>query len=188
MKIIRPSSVIAFAFAFSLAVPILGYVLLGWIPALLFTPGFIGGFLLWILFPISAPFSQLKFPYFITLILYIFHKWEERHFDFFGELSKLTGVAVPSTNSLPVYLLYLFAAAWLLIPILVSRRYAFGYYLSWTFFTSMGVVELAHFGFPIFTGATYGYFPGMGSVILLAPAAWWGVWRMTRNSITCQVS
>jgi hypothetical protein len=82
-------------------------------------------------------------------------------------------------------LLYAFAATWLLIPWLVGRRHAFGYFLVWTFFASMGITELAHFVFPLFTGAPYGYFPGMASVVPLAPLAWWGIWRLAiaRDSV-----
>ncbi len=52
------------------------------------------------------------------------------------------------------------------------------YYLAWTFFTSMGVIELAHFIFPFFTPEPYGYFPGMVTVVPLAPVAWFGMWRL----------
>ena len=101
--------------------------------------------------------------------------------NFFSELSKITGVPVPDTDSVGVYLLYTAAGAWLLIPLLVSRGYEFGYYLAWTFFTSMGVIELAHFVFPFFTDKSYGYFPGMASVVVLAPAAWWGMSRLCKR-------
>ncbi|WP_206110744.1 hypothetical protein [Pannonibacter phragmitetus] len=60
----------------------------------------------------------------------------------------------------------------------MARGYAFGHYLAWTFFVSMGVIELAHFVFPLFGGRSYGYFPGMATVVLLAPVAWWGIYRM----------
>ena len=75
--------------------------------------------------------------------------------------------------------------AWLLIPPLVSRGYAFGYYLAWTFFAAMGITELAHFIFPIVAGGPYGYFPGMATVLLLAPAAWWGMRNLARQGDHC---
>lgn len=111
------------------------------------------------------------------------HKLEEKYTDFFSRLSEITGVPVPETNSVQVYLLYAFAGAWLLIPYLVKRKYSFGYYLAWTFFTAMGVTELAHFILPFFTDKPYSYFPGMASVILLVPAAWWGIYRLSRKNI-----
>ena len=73
--------------------------------------------------------------------------------------------------------LYSLAAAWLLIPYLLRRGHELGYYLVASFFMSMGTTELAHFAFPLWIDRPYGYFPGMFSVILLAPTAWWGLWR-----------
>lgn len=67
---------------------------------------------------------------------------------FFSKLSEITGVATPSTDSILVYLLYCFAGSWFLIPYLMKHKYSFGHYLVWTFFTAMGVNELAHFIFP----------------------------------------
>jgi len=37
------------------------------------------------------------------------------------------------------------------------------------FYTAMGITELAHFFFPFFSAEPYGYFPGMASVVILAP-------------------
>jgi hypothetical protein len=62
----------------------------------------------------------------------------------------------------------------------MGRGYEFGRFLAWTFFASMGITELAHFGLPLLTQRPYGYFPGMGSVVVLAPLAWWGMWRLSR--------
>ncbi|MER8476717.1 hypothetical protein [Mesorhizobium sp. M1163] len=90
------------------------------------------------------------------------HKIEERELDFFPALSQLAGVPVPEAGSSLAVLLYVLAAGWLLVPLLMPRRYSFGYYLAWTFFTSMGVIELAHFVFPLFMDGPYGYFPGHG--------------------------
>jgi hypothetical protein len=53
-----------------------------------------------------------------------------------------------------------------------------GYYLAWTFFASLGITELAHFVLPLFSEQPYGYFPGMATVVLLAPSAWWGMVRL----------
>jgi hypothetical protein len=173
----KPLTVL-FALLFTLVVIILGYVMLGLLPMFLFAFGFLGGFILWLTIPSRVLFTNIKVPYFLTLGFFILHKFEERYMDFFPRLSEITGVPVPDTNSFLVYLLYAFAGAWLLVPYLVKRGYGFGYYLAWTFFTSMGVIELAHFVFPFIEGGTYGYFPGMLSVILLAPTAWWGMCRL----------
>ncbi len=98
--------------------------------------------------------------------------------DFFPALSKITGVPMPDTSSPMVFALYALSGAWLLIPYLMKRGREFGWFLAWTFFTSMGVIELAHFAFPLFTGSPYGYFPGMATVVPLVPAAWWGLIRL----------
>ena len=177
-----------FATVFSISVIYLGYIMLGLIPMILFAFGFLGGLILWLFFPAGFDFKLIKIPYIITLGLFVFHKWEEKYMDFFPKLSEITNVPVPEVNSLKVYLLYTFAGAWLLIPILVNRKSHFGYYLSWTFFTSMGITELAHFILPFFTNKAYGYFPGMWSVIFLAPTAWWGLYRLLRFNINYKLS
>jgi hypothetical protein len=174
---------IFFALLFTLVVLILGYVMLGLLPMFLFAFGFLGGFILWLVIPTNASFNAIRIPYFLTFAFFILHKFEERYMDFFPRLAKITGVPVPDTSSWLVVLLYAFAGAWLLIPFLVKRGYSFGYYLAWTFFTAMGITELAHFIFPFFEGISYGYFPGMASVILLAPAAWWGMKRLGKKTI-----
>lgn len=178
----KQASTIIFALLFTLAVLILGYVMLGLLPMFLFAFGFLGGFIIWMIVPTNTSFAAIKIPYFLTLAFFILHKYEERKMDFFPRLSEITGVPVPETNSFLVYLLYASAAAWLLIPYLFKKGYSFGYYLAWTFFTSMGITELAHFFLPFFTAEPYGYFPGMLSVIVLAPAAWWGIYRLSRKT------
>lgn len=171
------------AFIFTFATLAIGYASFGLVTTLVFTSGFLGGFILWLLFPMAASFSAIKVPYWITLALFLVHRIEEYVTEFQQSLSNITGVPVPKVTSLPVILLLLVSVgAWLLVPFLVSRRSTFGYYLAWTFFAAMGISELAHFIFPFFTQEPYGYFPGMASVILLAPAAWWGMTRLARKS------
>lgn len=174
----KQTSTITFALLFTLAVLVLGYVMLGLLPMFLFAFGFLGGFILWLLVPTTTTFTAIKFPYFLTLAFFVLHKFEERYMNFFPRLSEITGVPVPETDSFLVYLLYAFAGAWLFIPYLMKHNFSFGYYLAWAFFTAMGVTELAHFVLPFFTKEPYGYFPGMASVILLAPTAWWGMHRL----------
>jgi hypothetical protein len=172
----------ALATAFTLSIILLGYVMLGIVPMLLFSFGFLGGLLAWKLIPVTSEFAEIRIPYWVVLGFFVVHKIEERKMDFFPALSQLTGVPVPDTQSVPVFALYALASAWLLIPWLVGRRNAFGYYLAWTFFISMGATEIAHFVFPLFTNRSYGYFPGMLSAVPLVPAAWWGISRLVRSS------
>jgi hypothetical protein len=107
---------------------------------------------------------------------------EENVLKFQQELSKITGVPVPEVSSVPlVVLLLLTVGAWLMAPYLMRRDFAFGYYLAWTFFASMGITELAHFFLPLFKDGPYGFFPGMASVVLLAPTAWYGMRKLSRK-------
>ncbi len=183
MKAARQSLLtIVCAAAISLVTVATGYIGLGFVAAFLFTFGFVGGLVAWLIVDARPAFVVIRWPYLATLALFVVHKLEERYFDFFPALSQLTGVPVPETNSPVVYVLYGSAALWLLIPLLVGRRIEFGYYLAWTFFVSMGTTELAHFVFPFFTTEPYGYFPGMTSAAFLVPAAWWGTIRLARSN------
>jgi hypothetical protein len=175
----RAPAIVISAILFTLAVLILGYFLLGLLPMFFFAFGFLGGLIIWLFVQTDTPFHAIRIPYFSALTFFVIHKLEERYFGFFPALSKITEVPVPEEGSFLAILLYVFAGAWLLIPILIVRGYQFGYYLAWTFFTAMGVTELAHFGLPFFRPGPYGYFPGMASVVVLAPVAWWGIWRLT---------
>lgn len=169
---------VGLAVIFTVSVLAIGYALLGLLPAFLFAFGYLGGLILWLTIPTKARLDSIRWPYFLTLGLFVLHKWEEREYGFFPALSKLTGVSVPEVGSFWTVVLYAFAAAWLFIPWLLKLSHPFGYFLAWTFFAAMGLTELAHFIFPFFSAEGYGYFPGMGSVVALAPAAWWGLWRL----------
>lgn len=166
------------AFLFTVTVMILGYLLLGIIPMILFALGFLGGFFLWLKFPFAKNFSEIKKPFYFSMLFFILHKLEEKYLDFFPALSNITGIPVPDTNTIAVYLLYIAAGLWLLIPFLIKRQFSFGYFLAWSFFTSMGVTELAHFIFPFFSDSPHYYFPGQATVFILAPAGWWGMYKL----------
>lgn len=179
----KQASTIIAAFVFSLALPFIGYLSFGTVPASIFLVGYLGGFICWTLVPDRASLSSVKIPYAASLLLFIVHRIEEYASGFQVTLSGITGVPVPEVASLPIiFLLVGSVLAWILAPILMRKGYAFGYYLMWTFFASMGISELAHFVFPFFTENDYGYFPGMVSVLLLAPAAWFGMWRLSQDA------
>lgn len=156
----------------------LGFIAHGLIPSLIFTLGFVGGLFVWLLVESRARWDDIRAPYIFTVVLFLLHKHEEKRFAFFEALAKITGVPPPSADSILAYGLLAVAALWFLIPLLVLRKSELGYYLSWTFFCSMGVTELTHFVFPLMREEPYGYFPGMLSVIVLAPVGWWGILRM----------
>ncbi|QQS29240.1 MAG: HXXEE domain-containing protein [Sphingobacteriales bacterium] len=173
---------IILAFLFTVTVLSLGYISFGFWTTLIFTSGFLGGFVLWLFIPATPSFATIKVPYWLSFALFIAHRVEEKVCGFFARLAEITGTPTPEITSVSVILLVLASVvAWLLVPFLVSRQYAFGYYLAWTFFAAMGITELAHFIFPLFTKEPYGYFPGMASVFFLAPVAWWGMYRLSRK-------
>lgn len=173
-------SAVPAAFLFSMAILALGYAAFGIWTALIFTSGFIGGFLLWLCIPATVPFVAVRHTFWMAFALFLLHRIEEKMFSFFDRLASITGTPVPAIDSAPVVLLVLLSVgAWLAVPPLIKRGYAFGYYLAWTFFTAMGITELAHFILPLFEDGAYGYFPGMASVFVLAPCAWWGMWRLS---------
>ncbi len=170
------------ALIFTLAILTLGYVSFGFFTTLIFTSGFLGGFILWMIVPTVTSFAPIKVPYWLTLVAFIIHRVEEKVCGFFDALSKMTDVPTPEILSWQIILLVLTSVgAWLLVPILMKRGYQFGQYLAWTFFAAMGITELAHFIFPFFVDGPYQYFPGMASVVILAPLAWWGMWKLSRH-------
>lgn len=171
------------AFLFTIGLLAVGYFSFGIWTTIIFASGFLGGFILWLFVPSNAPFTAIKIPYWLTFAFFIFlHRVEEYMSKFQEELSKITGNPIPDISSPALIILVLASVGgWLLIPYLIKHNYAFGYYLAWTFFAAMGITELAHFIFPFFLDKPYGYFPGMASVIILAPTAWWGMWRLARK-------
>lgn len=176
---------IAFALLFAFVIPLLGYVYLGPLYAVLFATGYIGGFAIWSAAPAEAPWAAVRTPYWLTMLAFLLlHKVEENRTAFFQVVSdKITGDPVPDvTVHLMLSLLVLPIGAWMAVPALVKRGAAFGYFLAWTFFASMGFTELAHFVLPVLANEPYGYFPGMASVVVLAPLAWWGMWRLSRTT------
>lgn len=178
----RPSKLAVVAALFwTAAIPAAGFVSFGPVPALLFLVGYLGGFLLWMTIPTRASFSEIKWYYWGTFVLFAAHRVEEKLAGFFPVLAEMTGVLVPQIASSPIILLLaLSVGSWLIGPLLHARGSDFGHYLIWTFFASMGFTELAHFLFPLFRQGTYRYFPGMLTVIALAPVAWFSMMRLAR--------
>lgn len=175
----KRASTIVSALLITLSVLGLGYAAFGFWTMLIFASGFLGGFVLWMAVPTKAAFASIKAPYILSLCLFLAHRVEEKVLGFFKRLAEITGQPTPAVTSWPVILLVLASVgAWLLVPPLVKRGSQIGYYLAWTFFASLGITELAHFVLPLFTKQPYGYFPGMATVVLLAPAAWWGMVRL----------
>jgi len=168
------------AFLYASSVVSVVYVLLGPFPFDLFSIPFFGGFVAWLLMTSVPPFSAVRVPYFVAWIFFILHKLEERQFGFFSKLAYITGTPAPNENSTWSWILYLLAGFWVLVLMLAKGGVTLGYSLTWTFFLAMGVVELAHFVFPLMTGQPYAYFPGMTTAAPLSAAGLWGVYRMAK--------
>lgn len=177
----KPATIV-FACLFSVMAIVTGNLAMGFWPSAIFTIGYVGGLVIWLLSSAEPSFGQIALPHFFTLALFVVHRMEELKMGFFPALSEITRGPAPDEGSTSAILLYAIAAVWLAIPLLVRKRLAFGYYLAWTFFVSTGVMELAHFVFPIFRDGPYGYFPGMASVMVLVLLAWWGMYRLSYES------
>lgn len=168
---------------FTVAVLGVGYRAFGFWTTMIFASGFLGGFLIWLVGPRTSAFSDIKIAYFLSLALFLLHRIEERLSGFFDRLQGITGVPTPEILSFEVItLVVLSVGAWLIVPWIFKLAPDVGRYLAWTLFASMGLTELAHFIFPIIVREPFAYFPGMASVFILAPIAWWGMWRLWTGS------
>lgn len=177
---------IAVAVTLSVLAVASGYFALGGLAASIFAVGYVGGLVLWLSVPGPVVYRRFRAPYWLTLAAFVLlHKPEERYAQFFDVLAQISGTAIPESTD-PAVLLMLATGflPWLLIPWLAGQGRDFGRYLAWTFFASMGLSELAHFVLPLFLAQPYGYFPGMLSVVILAPLAWWGLWRLAQAGAT----
>lgn len=179
----KPTSAVIMAAAYTAAVLGMGYAAFGLVTMLVFTAGFLGGLLLWLMLPTRGTWSDVRVPFWVTMLLFLAHRVEEKQSGFFAMLSEVTGVPTPDATSPIVVTLVLFSVGgWLCAPWLMKHKQAVGQYFAWTFFASMGITELAHwFVFPFLQGSGVHPVPGMWSVLLLAPAAWWGALRLRGN-------
>jgi hypothetical protein len=175
---------VAGALGFSLLVPLLGLVFLGPLYAVLFLVGYLGGFVFWLGTRARATWKSIRTAYSLNLLAFLLlHKVEENRTDFFRVVSeKITHTPPPEVSlGLIIALLVVPLAAWIATPFVIRRHGDLGRYLAWTLFASMGLTELAHFIMPLLANEPYGYFPGMASVLVLAPLGWWGMWKLGRS-------
>lgn len=181
----RTTSSIITCLTITITILSLGYSAFGFWVMMIFASGFLFGFLLWLFIPTDVGFDKIKFPYWLCLLFFLLHRIEEKVFGFFSFLSRVTDVPTPEITSWNIILLVVFSVGgWLSVPYLIKRRNELGYYFAWTFFSAMGITELAHWIiFPFFSPATFSYIPGMASVIILSPAAWFGLLQLYKNRI-----
>lgn len=145
--------------------------------------GYLIGTVAWLRRIPWVDFRSIRAPYWLTLAAFALHKVEENRMHFQQVTSDLTGVQVPDPASFAVIMLLLIGVLpWLFIPWLYRKAPWFASYQAATLFASMGLTELAHFlVFPFMKDGPYAYYPGMLSVVLLAPLAWWGWFRLYRE-------
>jgi len=74
---------VALAIGLTSCVIALGYVMLGLLPMILFTFGFLGGLLVWLMSRAKPDWRAIRLPFFLTLAAFVLHKLEERYLDFF---------------------------------------------------------------------------------------------------------
>ena len=139
---------------------------------LIFSSGFLGGFIIWAILPINTvPYSRIKLPYWLTMGFFLsLHKVEENIFKFQEKLAEITGTLVPEVTQ-PTLILLVVASvgAWLLIPAMLKRGYDFAYYLAWTFFFSDGNYRTGPLYFTVFQKSAVWLLSRYGQRSLFSP-------------------
>lgn len=175
-------SVILLAFLFTLAMVVLGALAIAPLVGVVFASGFFTGFVLWLIMPMQATFQTIKLPYVVAILAYIIHRTDEEVSEFVPAMEELTGSTAAAVTSPVSIVLVVLSLVWMLSPLLMKYGYAFGFYGAWTLFAGFGIIELAHFVFPLLTPDSYGYFPGMITAPLIAAVGWWGMWRLWKGN------
>ncbi len=149
-------------------------VLLGKLPALVFSVASIGGFVLWMLTTYKTPIDTQKIiiPYLLTIIFFIVHVYEEYITDFEVAMTDITGFHMLEKNFLTVAA-FVAPIIWITGAILLIKRTHIGFYFLSFFFMAMMFAELSHFIFPFLEDGTFHYVSGMyTAAIPLIPAGY----------------
>ena len=152
----------------------LGKVMMGTLPAVVFTVVSVGGFILWMTTTYRTPIDPHKIivPYLLTVILFIVHVYEEYLTDFEGLVSDISGFHVLERDFLTVAA-FTAPVLWLAGAILLIKRTHVGYYMLSFFFVAMAIAELSHLVFPFLQDGTFHYTSGMYTAALpLIPACY----------------
>lgn len=147
-------------------------VLLGRIPAVIFSVASIGGFLLWLATTYQTPINTQRVivPYLLTIILFVVHVYEEYLTDFEVAMTDITGFHMLERNFLTVAA-FVAPILWITGAILIIKQTQIGYYFLSFFFVAMALAELTHFVFPFLEDGTFHYVSGMyTAAIPLIPA------------------
>ena len=151
-----------------------GFILMGALPAVVFSVAFGGGFLLWLVTTYRTPIDPHKVivPYLFTILLFIIHVYEEYLTDFEVAMTDITGFHVLERNFL-TFAAFLAPCLWITGAILLLKKTHLGYYFLSAFFVAMTIAELAHFVFPFIEDGTFHYVSGMYTAALpLIPAGY----------------
>ncbi len=134
-----------------------GFILMGAIPAAVFSVAFGGGVLLWLLTTYRTPVDPNKVivPYLFAILLFIVHVYEEYGTDFEVAMTDITGFHVLEKKFL-TFAAFLAPCLWILGAILLLKKNHLGYYFLSAFFVAMTIAELAHFVFPFMEDGTFG--------------------------------
>jgi len=149
-------------------------VLLGKIPAIVFSVASIGGLIFWLLTTYKTPIDTKKIivPYLLAVLFFIIHVYEEYLTDFEVAMTDITGFHMLEMNFLTVAA-FVAPALWVTGAILLIRKTHVGYYFLSFFFIAMTMAELAHFVFPFLEDGTFHYVSGMYTAALpLVPAGY----------------
>ena len=167
---------------FVVFVAILGYSLMGLVPAIIFTVAFGGGVALWLATTYKTQVDPLKIivPYLLTIIFFIIHVYEEYITDFEVAMTDITGFHVLEKNFLTVAA-FMGPVIWLTGAILLLKRTHAGYYFLSAFYVAMLLAELSHFVFPFMENGTFHYVSGMYTAALPLLPAGYGLYITLRE-------
>ena len=89
---------------FNIAFVSIAYILMGKIPAIIFSVASVGGLVLWLFTTYKTPIDPFKviIPYLVTVIFFILHVYEEYLTDFEIAITDIFGFHVPEENFLTV--------------------------------------------------------------------------------------
>ena len=151
-----------------------GYILLGLVPAIVFSVASVGGLVLWLFSTYRTPIDTGKVivPYLCAVVLFIVHVYEEYFTDFEVAMTNITGFHMLERNFLTIAA-FIAPILWLTGAILLLKRLQIGYYFLNFFFVAMTIAELSHFIFPFVEDGTFHYVSGMYTAALpLIPAGY----------------
>ena len=165
---------VAGALIFIVAFVGMALVMLGTLPAVVFSVASIGGFILWMFTTYRTPIDTQKIivPYLLTIIFFIIHVYEEYVTDFEVAITDITGFHMLEKNFLTVAA-FLAPVLWITGAILIIKKTHIGFYFLSLMYVAMMFAELSHFIFPFMEDGTFHYVSGMyTAAIPLFPAAY----------------